>query len=304
MPTTVFELTDWTCLTLTGADRAAFLHNFCTNDIKGLAPGHWREALFCNVKGRILGHGLVLAGTDSHTIVGFPGQGERLVAHLDRYILREDVAVRDDSAEKRCWFLSGPDAVETVLQSGMLQGEPVPGIGCLASGPGRVFARLDWFSEPGFLALEETTEPKSEAKFDGERGTPEEFEFRRIVAGIPRMGDDLTEDNLAQESARTATAISFMKGCYLGQEPIARLDALGHTNRELRRLRIDPAEPSALSGSELVTAEGLAAGHLTSTAPAPDKTLSAGLGMIRTKFQTPGTRLVVATTGQTAVIQE
>lgn len=304
MSTTVYDLTDWTCLTLTGADRAAFLHNFCTNDIKGLAPGHWREALFCNVKGRIVGHGLVLAGTDEHTIVGFPGQGERLFAHLDRYILREDVAVRDDSAGRKCWFLSGPDAVETFSRSGFLPSEPAPEIGCLAVGPGKIVARLDWFAEPGFLLLAETTEPKLDAKFDGGHGTAEEFEFRRIVAGIPRMGADLTEDNLAQEAARTTTAISFTKGCYLGQEPIARLDALGHTNRELRRLRIEPAEPSALSGSELVTAEGLAAGHLTSTAPAPDKTLSAGLGMIRTKFQTPGTRLVVATTGQTAVVQE
>jgi folate-binding protein YgfZ len=304
MTTTVFDLNDWTCLTATGTDRAAFLHNFCTNDIKGLARGYWREALFCNVKGRILGHGLVLAGADAHTIIGFPGQGERLFSHLDRYILREDVAVRDDSAGRRCWFLSGPDAVEALSRSGLLQGEPVPEIGCLADVPSGLMARLDWFSEPGFLLVDETTEPKSEARFDGEPGTPEEFEFRRIAAGIPRMGVDLNEDNLAQEAARTTTAISFTKGCYLGQEPIARLDALGHTNRELRRLRIEPAEPSALSGSELVTAEGLAAGHLTSTAPAPDNTLLAGLGMIRTKYQTPGTRLVVATTGQTAVVQE
>lgn len=304
MPTTMFELTDWTCLTVTGTDRAAFLHNFCTNDIKGLAPGHWREALFCNAKGRILGHGLVLAGADAHMIVGFPGQGERLLAHLDRYILREDVAVRDDSAGKRCRFLSGSNAVETLARSGFLQSEPAPAIGCLASAPGAIVTRLDWFLEPGFLVLEENAEPQLEAKFDGERGTAEEFEFRRIAAGLPRMGADLTEDNLAQEAARTTTAISFTKGCYLGQEPIARLDALGHTNRELRRLRIEPAEPSALSGSELVTAEGLAAGHLTSTAPAPDKTLLAGLGMIRTKFQTPGTRLVVATTGQSVVVQE
>lgn len=304
MTTTVFDLNDWTCLTLTGADRAAFLHNFCTNDIKGLAPGYWREALFCNVKGRILGHGLVLAGADEHTIVGFPGQGERLLSHLDRYILREDVAVRDDSAGKRCRFLSGPDADKTLTLSGSLQSEPAPEIGCLADVSSGLVARLDWFSEPGFLLIEKTTDSESQVTFDGLPGTVEEFEFRRIAAGLPRMGVDLNEDNLAQEAARTTTAISFTKGCYLGQEPIARLDALGHTNRELRRLRIEPAEPSALSGSELVTAEGLAAGHLTSTAPAPDKTLLAGLGMIRTKFQTPGTRLVVATTGQTAVVQE
>ncbi len=60
----------------------------------------------------------------------------------------------------------------------------------------------------------------------------------RIEAGLPIWGIDLTDENLAQEAGRTASAISFTKGCYLGQEPIARLDAMGHVNRELRSLRI------------------------------------------------------------------
>ena len=60
----------------------------------------------------------------------------------------------------------------------------------------------------------------------------------RIEAGLPVFGVDISDDNLAQEVGRTKTAISFTKGCYLGQEPIARLDALGHVNRELRSLRL------------------------------------------------------------------
>jgi folate-binding protein YgfZ len=69
-------------------------------------------------------------------------------------------------------------------------------------------------------------------------GDTNQFHMRRIAAGFPLFGSDITEDNLVQEVGRTSLAISFTKGCYLGQEPIARIDAMGHVNRILCRLKL------------------------------------------------------------------
>src|SRR5690349_12744845 len=79
----VVELTGWSIVSVTGADRQAFLHNFCTNDVKRLTPGASCEAFFTNVKGKTVGHGLVCCRENELVIIGAPGQAARLVAHLD-----------------------------------------------------------------------------------------------------------------------------------------------------------------------------------------------------------------------------
>src|SRR4051812_12477823 len=96
----VVELSGWSSISITGADRQAFLHNFCTNDVKRLAPGASCEAFFTNVKGKIVGHGLVNCRENEVVFVGAPGQGQRLVDHLDRYVIREDVQLCDTTVER------------------------------------------------------------------------------------------------------------------------------------------------------------------------------------------------------------
>src|SRR3990172_7003946 len=87
------ELTGWSSVTLTGADRQTFLHNFCTNDVKRLVPGTSCEAFITNVKGKIVGHGLITCRDNELVVIGAPNQGSELVAHLDRYVIREDVGL-------------------------------------------------------------------------------------------------------------------------------------------------------------------------------------------------------------------
>ena len=96
-------------MTLTGADRQTFLNNFCTNDVKRLAPGDSCEAFFTNVKGKILGHGLVTCRDDELVFITVPGQAAKLIEHLDRYVIREDVQLRDTTAERAYLLIAGGD---------------------------------------------------------------------------------------------------------------------------------------------------------------------------------------------------
>src|SRR5690606_4691273 len=93
------------------ADRAAFLHNMCTNHIRDLVPGGGCEAFFTDVKGKVVAHAIVLAGKDETLLLLLsPGQIERLLPHLDRYIIREDVQLADVTGEQHWMLLVGPQA--------------------------------------------------------------------------------------------------------------------------------------------------------------------------------------------------
>ena len=93
------DLQSRTQIELTGADRATFLNNFCTNAVRNLSSGRGCEAFVLNVKGHVLGHVFVYAGDNFHVIETVPGQAEALIAHFDRYLIREDVQLSD----LHCW---------------------------------------------------------------------------------------------------------------------------------------------------------------------------------------------------------
>ena len=90
---------DRTQIELTGADRAGFLHNLCTNAVRDLSPGQGCEAFLLNVKGHVIGHVLVFVSPHSIVLETVPGQAEKLLAHFERYLIREDVQLHDRSQE-------------------------------------------------------------------------------------------------------------------------------------------------------------------------------------------------------------
>src|SRR5262249_35073364 len=100
-------LDGWTSVRVSGKDRASFLHNMCTNDIRSLAEGSGCESFFCDVKGKIVGHVFVLAAAEEHLLLAAPGLGERLVSHLDRYVVREDVQLADQTASVAWTLIAG-----------------------------------------------------------------------------------------------------------------------------------------------------------------------------------------------------
>src|SRR5262245_18334492 len=96
----ILDFAGWTSISVTGCDRATFLHNFCTNDVKRLTPGGSCEAFFTNAKGKIVGHGVIGCRTEELVFFGAPGQASRLIEHLDRYVIREDVKMRDTTSDR------------------------------------------------------------------------------------------------------------------------------------------------------------------------------------------------------------
>lgn len=269
------ELANWTSITLTGQDRQAFLNNFCTNEVKRLQAGERCEAFILNVKGKILGHGLVECRDEKLVFITVPGQAERLIAHLDRYIIREDVQLRDTTAERKFVLIAGGD-----------------GAGAGLTRDQWIHWRLLETEVCGLLETpaEELAALRNELRAEGATICRlSAFEALRIESGTPLYGWDFDEENLPQEVGRNEQAISFTKGCYLGQETVARIDALGHVNQELVGVRFaGDAIPAA--GTEL-SSGGAAAGRVTSAAYSPALSVPLALAMVRRNFAAPGARL-------------
>ena len=244
-----FDLTGWTRLTVTGADAAKFLQNFTTNDLlKALTSGGTGgcEAFFTSEKARVLGHGWLLKGEGGIDFLGTPGQGPGLVAHLSKYALTEEVEFADRTGEPLS-FTPSPQADDS------------------SSG---AFPQGDLL-EAGSFALEV---PPGAVPLTDEA---------RIAAKLPLVGVDLTDAHLAMEADRP-WAICYTKGCYLGQEPVARVRALGRVNKLLRGLRLEPGSPPPARDATL-TADGADAGVVTSAAG------EVALGCVKRKWAEPGT---------------
>ena len=294
----LFALSDRTQIEITGADGAKFLHNFCTNDILGLEPGQGCEAFVTNVKGRVLGHVFVFVGEESIWLETVPDSENALISHLDRYIITEDVALHGRSAECGELFVSGPQATDLLgrlFVSDSLDTYAHVSVQVLQQ-PASV-RRVDLLGQVGFLLSRSRhllADTWNILRDNGMRpaGTAA-FDALRIEAGTPLYGVDISDGNLAQEVARAKVAISFTKGCYQGQEPIARIDALGHVNRELRGLKLTTG-PVPPSGSQVMAAnDQKEIGTVTSAALSYEDDNPVALAYLRSQFVTPGTSVAV-----------
>jgi folate-binding protein YgfZ len=237
------DLSDRSQVEILGKDRAQLLHGLCTNDIKRLKPGEGCEAFLTSVQGKTIGYVYVFCGPDSLILDSVPGATASLIASLDRYVIREDVRFLDRALDRQEFLVSGPRAADTLQQ--VLAVEP----------PSRPLHHASWPWRGGTIAVRRVPFTGGNSFFvvvDRARGAElaaelsargsvhcaaNAVEIARIEAGSPLFGQDVSEDNLPQEVDRTPVAISFTKGCYLGQETVARLDALGHVNRTLCGVR-------------------------------------------------------------------
>ncbi|MDZ4659822.1 MAG: glycine cleavage T C-terminal barrel domain-containing protein [Bythopirellula sp.] len=268
----VVPLTNWTQVQLTGKDRVSFLHNMCTNDIRRIEPGQSCEAFCTDVKGKILAHVLVIAEADRLQLLAVPGQAERIIKHLDRYIIREDVQLADLTADCVWNYAVGPRAADVSVTADLV-------VSC------------DWLWPNGFLVRTVKTENRP---FEGlpivDTSSPA-WTALRVESGWPLYGTDFGESHLPQEIDRNARAISFTKGCYLGQETIARIDALGHVNKKLALVKF-AGETVPTVGTKIMSGEQEVGTITTSTwspqfaAPAAIAFLRRGANDLGTKLQT------------------
>lgn len=278
------DLTPRSVLRLAGPGGAEFLHSFCTNDVRRLASGDGCEAFVTSVQGKVLAFCGVYCEQDRLTLET-DGDGNRvLAAHLGKYLLADDVELIDDTSQVAEVLIAGRGAADWLGEhftaepprqpyqhtQGKLLGLPIT----LRRVP---WTPTAWLAE---LAIEDRL-PLSEqlqqlgavaADFDA-------WNTLRIESGWPEPGIDVTEANLPQEVDRNDTAISFIKGCYLGQETVARLDALGHVNKILRGLKF--AGDSPPPPGTVLNVAGKEAARVTSSCWSPTLKQPIALGYVR-----------------------
>ncbi|MFO0977133.1 MAG: hypothetical protein U0996_12095 [Planctomycetaceae bacterium] len=273
---------------VTGNDRASFLHNFCTNNIRALEPGKAIEAFFTDVRARVLGFGYVIAHESRHEIWQAGPSPERLFKHLSRYVIREDVH-----------FLVPDHDQVSILRLGDNSGSEAMPSAVAGSGDLEMMLRFSWNRHSLVAVTGQYSAPSEELTNVLQSARPvtiSEFNALRIAERFPVPGIDMTDEHLAPEGGRNATAISYTKGCYLGQEPIARLDAMGHVNRLLKCLKVDGNV--SLSGADVQTETGTTLGVISSSSTTGVSSL--GLAILKlahpakTVVLSDGTKLDVA----------
>jgi tRNA-modifying protein YgfZ len=289
-------------LEVAGPDRAKFLHNLTTNDVKRLPVNRGCEAFLTSPQGKALAYLKILACAESILVCTDPGGLVLALPHFQKYGLFDDIVLEDRSETTFEFHLAGPGAEKLIrICGGQL---PEPGeLAHMATAVADCPLLLIRESPTGRPGLTMIGARGSTAKVAGllrahghELGLAEldleSFDVLRIEAGTPVFGRDVTEKNLPQEIGRDAQAINFVKGCYLGQETVARIDALGHVNQVLKGLLLAP-HASAPAPSSVLEADGKRVGFVTSSAISPGWAAPIALAMVRSSHARAGAELVV-----------
>ncbi len=282
-------------LRVSGPDRAKFLHNLTTNDMKRLAVGRGCESFVTSPQGKTLAFVVAHALDDAILLRADPGGLDLALPHLQKYGIFDDVALDDLTSETSEFHVLGPDAAGRLEALGAsLPGGDLAAAETTCAGVGVLIVRESPAGVPGFTLIAPSADAPALAEALHAAGLsaidPEAFEALRIEAGTPAFGRDVNEKNLPQEVDRDARAISFVKGCYLGQETVARLDALGHVNKILRRLVGRPGDPVPPPGAALEV-DGKAVGAVTSSAFSPGRGAGVALAVVRVAHAEPGSAL-------------
>jgi len=292
-------------LRVSGAKRLDLLNRLTTNDVKSLAAGQGARTALLTDKGRMLDVLRLSAREDFLWLLTSPGNQTRVMEHIASLRFRDDVSAEDATAATAMISLFGPQAahlVEAAARAHQLGDLPAEGSRALEIGGTQVTAiRNRGLGAPGFdLIADAAGAPAVWQRLFAE-GAPygasplgeEAFEMLRVERGIPRFGRELTEEHNPLE-AGLADTISFKKGCYVGQEVIARLDSRQKVSRQLVGFWLEPGPvPPAPSPIEAAGQEGTPVGTLTSVAPSLDFRRVIGLGYVRNEHAAAGTAVIV-----------
>ena len=268
---------------ITGEDRARLLHAMTTNHIQQMAPGDWCYAFFLNAQGKILADANVLCREGEFWLDVEPDRREFLCEHLDRYIIADDATVEDVSERYAMVGVEGPGAAALGVEGF------VEGITAAGGAGGRVYAGAD---------ERETVLARLKALGVAEAGA-EAVNTVRLENARPRYGVDVKENHLVQET-RLMHAVSFAKGCYLGQEIVERVRARANPHRYLTQVWID-GEAAPEAGAALMGGDALA-GKVTSAAWSPALGKVAALAYVQTAWTAAGKEMTCD--GARAVVSE
>ncbi len=259
-------------LRFTGADVGRFLQGVLSADVKQLRAGHAQAAAILTVKGKIISDAIVLCDVEGAIALAVPAEiADEVLALIDRHIIMDDVQVRLVPLQRFALaWPEGPEATAEVQR--FVTRHPAPGVLLVGER----------------LALAEALKGVPEAE-------PNAYALHRIAAAAPAWGHEITADTFPPEVGFVA-AVSYDKGCYMGQEPLARIHARGQVNRVLVQVGAAtlPAGPLPLAAPERAEA-----GRWTSWASSPDGAV--GLAIVHRSVAKPGTVLTAEGVGPVEV---
>ncbi len=293
-------------LCVIGPDRVDFLHGQVTNNVKSLGVGEGCLAALVDHKGKIQSD-LSIHRLNDELLLDFePGLIQAVVERLEKFIIAEDVELVDVAPHYGLLSLQGPQSPEAVTalfpgleapvkdrswtrppddsfgESYLVRRARIGGEGFDLFVPNDHLPRA-------FESLKNICE-----KLDGGLCGWEALEAARIEAGFPRQGIDMDETTLVSETGIAEEAISYAKGCYIGQEVIARIRTYGRAKRKFCRLQLPDDLPELpAKGTELFSGERKA-GWITSAVRCPDTGHNLALGYVATDFASPDAEFTLA----------
>jgi folate-binding protein YgfZ len=300
-------------LALSGKARKKLLHRVTTNDIESLSPGEGRPTLLVTAKGRLVDRLMALDTGETLRVITSDGGRETVSEALRKYVVFEDVRIEDETettflvglygprAEEILERVAGEPADDTAAAAALLPRELFHGRDVDLAGSGVTVVREHGFSGPAFLIQgrgEDRERVGAALEAGGAHTGPpaemrEAFEALRIEAGLPAYGREISADWNPLE-ARQEDAVSFSKGCYVGQEVIARLRTYDKVKRHLVRMVIEGDEP-VLQGANCRA--GSSGGLVTSAAVVPGGDAVVALGMLDRDVDADGGELRVEIAG-------
>jgi len=276
----LFELENRGRIRAGSEDCKRLLHAMTTNHVEQLAPGQGCYAFFLNANGRILSDVNILAASDSLLLDVEPASRDVVLAHLDKFIIADDVTLTDETPQWTTLAVEGPDAAGLLAAAEI----PVPSAE-LDSLPwaGRLVVKASYTGQPGYWILVSPLDAPIVREALLLAGAAEltfaQAESTRIAHGKPRFGVDFGEAHLVQET-QLMHAVHFQKGCYLGQEIVERVRSRGQVHRRLVSFRI--AGDSPVPAHTKVMAGEKEAGEITSSTPLDGET--AAIGIVRAEL--------------------
>ncbi|MBI4341132.1 MAG: aminomethyl transferase family protein [Candidatus Omnitrophica bacterium] len=285
-----------------GADRAAFLHNLLTNDITRLAPGGGCHAALLTANAKLVAELLVIAEAESIWLMCDALRAPAVAQTLERYHFSEAVTITNHERRQAVLAVQGPHTMAALTQ---LVGGPValpqPGDHLQATIEGVPVRLIRWSlaREIGVLCLAAAEEAEALWHLLLQQGLAwgmkavgwEALNIARIEAGVPWFGLDMTEEHLLPETGLEATAVSDTKGCYLGQEVIARLSTYGSVSKRLMGLVVEGTAVPATG--DAIVRDGEELGRVTSACQSPALGRPIALGYVKRGGYEPGIRVEI-----------
>ena len=288
-----------------GADRVKFLNGQVTNNVAALKTGEGCYATLVNAKGKVQSDFNIFALADELLLDCEPGLTRAVTERLEKYVIADDAQMIEAAPHYGLLSVQGPRAAEAVALLG-LETEPpkIPrsiaaindatlGTLYLANLPRTGTAGFDLYVPAASLAAVFDKLIAATRAVGGCAAGWQALETARIEAGIPRFGADFDETNLPSEAGLDATAVSYSKGCYIGQEIIARLRTYGHVAKALRGLRLADHANALPARGDKILKDGKEVGYVTSAVDSPTLHARLALGYVRREANEIGAELTV-----------